>query len=482
MQHGGHITKDLLGPRGVPVGGGPAFGTGAEVYGVSWDGSSTPTLTRTDDSVGWTCEAGVDAGVVTNDADSAEIFGEIVDVDDLGDGYAYVRIPKFYIRKTATGAARTWQITKGAQGDGYLPACFWDFTNGVELDYVYVGKYPGDIDGGKLRSVAATYPTINTNIVDFRTAAQANGARYQQLDIHVADLLQVLMIVEFATLDLQSVMAGYTTGQYDATHTLTADTNPAGNTLVVANATGAAYAVGQAISVGTSLGGTQLFYGRTITNIQADTPVADSTTITFDGAAVELATGNILYNTGWLNGFSSGIAAASGSLVSNSSGKYPMVYRGIENVYGNVWQFVDGVNINDFQAWVCRDADEYASDLFASPYEQLSYVNHNANGYAVALGHDPDRPFAALATAVTGTYADAGYRDYYYQASGQRIALLGGRWDDGSAAGPFYWRLRPSSAGASVYFGGRLVRLDDIPYGIYDDPELGVYNQTHYAL
>jgi len=23
---------------------------------------------------------------------------------------------------------------------------------------------------------------------------------------------------------------------------------------------------------------------------------------------------------------------------------------------------------------------------------------------------------------------------------------------------------------------------DDIPYGIYDDPELGVYNQTHYAL
>ena len=220
MQHGGHITKDLLGPRGVPVGGGggPAFGTGAEVYGVSWDGSSTPTLTRTDDSVGWTCEAGVDAGVVTNDADSAEIFGEIVDVDDLGDGYAYVRIPKFYIRKTATGAARTWQITKGAQGDGYLPACFWDFTNGVELDYVYVGKYPGDIDGGKLRSVAATYPTINTNIVDFRTAAQANGAGYQQLDIHVADLLQVLMIVEFATLDLQSVMAGYTSGQYNAAH------------------------------------------------------------------------------------------------------------------------------------------------------------------------------------------------------------------------------------------------------------------------
>lgn len=446
-----------LATLGVPVGGGgPAFGTGAAIYGVSWDGSSTPTLTRTDDSVGWTCEAGVDAGVVTNDADSAEIFGEIVDVDDLGDGYAYVRIPKFYIRKTATGAARTWQITKGAQGDGYLPACFWDFDNEVELDYVYVGKYPGDIDGGKLRSVAATYPTINTNIVNFRTAAQANGAGYQQLDVHVMDLLQVLMIIEFATLDLQSIMAGYTAGQYNAAHTLTADTNPAGNTLVVANATGALYAIGQAISVGTSLGGSQRFYGRTITNIQADTPGAGSTTITFDGTAVALTTGDILYNTGYKNG--DAVTATSGSVASNSTGKHYCKYRGVVSPYGNVWQFVDGVNINDFQAWVCRDADEYASNLFASPYEQLSYVNHNANGYVVALGHDPARPFAALATAVTGTYADAGYKDYYYQASGQRIALLGGSWSYGSSAGPFFWRLYDSSASAGVSFGGRLVR------------------------
>lgn len=459
MQHGGHITKDLLGPRGVPVGGGgggPPFGTGAEVYGVSWDGSSTPTLTRTDDSVGWTCEAGVDAGVVTNDADSAEIFGEIVDVDDLGDGYTYVRIPKFYIRKTAVGAARTWQITKGAQGDGYLPACFYDFTNNVELDYVYVGKYPGDIDGGKLRSVAGVYPTINTNIVDFRTAAQANGAGYQQLDVHVMDLLQTLMIIEFATLDLQSIMAGYTAGQYNAAHKLTADTNPAGNTLVVANATGALYEIGQAISVGTSLGGNQRFYGRTITNIQADTPGAGSTTITFDGAAVALTTGDILYNTGYKNG--DAIAASSGSVASNSTGKHYCKYRGVVSPYGSVWQFVDGVNINDFQAWVCRDADEYASNLFASPYEQLSYVNHNASGYVVALGHDPARPFAALATAVTDTFGNAAFRDYCYQESGQRIALLGGRWSFGSVAGPFCWTLVNSSAGAGVSIGGRLVR------------------------
>src|SRR5690606_33418600 len=105
----------------------------------------------------------------------------------------------------------------------------------------------------------------------------------------------------------------YTLGRYAATDLLTADTNPAGNTLVVSNATGAQYRVGQAISVGTSLGGNQRFYGRTITNIQADTPSAGSTTITFDGDPAALSTGDILYNTGWRNGFSGGIDASSGS-------------------------------------------------------------------------------------------------------------------------------------------------------------------------
>jgi len=85
-------------------------------------------------------------------------------------------------------------------------------------------------------------------------------------------------------------------------------------------------------------------------------------------------------NTSWKNGFSANIAASSGSLVSNSDGKYPCVYRGIESPYGDIWQFVDGVNITERQAWVCADADDYASNLFASPYEELGYVNGDTLG------------------------------------------------------------------------------------------------------
>jgi hypothetical protein len=439
----------------------PRGGIETVVYGVSWDKGESPTLTRTDDSVGFTAEAGVDGSTVTNDFDTAEIYKDITDIEDSL-GNKFVRIPKFYIKKTKSAATRTWQISNVKGAGYYLPACFYDYENEEELPYVYVGKHLGYVDAGVLQSIPDVYPTVNTNIVDFRTAAEANNAGgllgYQQLDIHVYDMLQVLFYVEFATLDSQSIMRGFTSGNYNAADVLTADTSPAGNTLVVANATGAKFAVGQAISVGTSLGRNQRFYGRTITAIDADTPVAGSTTITFDGDAVELFTGDILYNTAMKTGFSSGITASSGSVSSNTDGKHSFSYRGVESLYGDIYQFVDGVNVNDQRAWICRNADDYASNLFASPYEALSYINHNNNGYAVEMGFDSDNPFACFPISITGGAYNKYYCDYYYQALGQKVALVGGYWDYGLGVGLSLWALADTSAAMAVNFGARLLK------------------------
>lgn len=437
----------LMSSPGLLVGG------GSEVYGVSWDKSSNPALTRTDDAVGMVAAAGVDGGTVTNDFDSAEIFGDISEVTDAL-GNTFVRIPKFYIKKTDGVGYKTWQISRGNFAGAYLPWCFWDFTNSRALPHIDVGKYPATVDGGKMQSIASVYPTINTNIVDFRTYAQANGTGYQQLDTHAVDILQTLFYVEFATLHSQSVMAGYTAGQYSAAHVATV-AELGVNRIIVANAHADLYVAGQAISVGTSLGGNQIFYSRTITSI--DVYDAANKAISFDGATVNIAIGNIVYNTVWKNGFSSGIAASSGSLVSNSTGKHACHYRGIESPYGNVWQFVDGLNINEHQGWVCQDADSYASNLFVPPYLQLGYVNHNADGYPTAMGFDVLNPFAEFPIAVGGGSATY-YSDYYYQNTGQRIALVGGYWFGGSVAGLSCWFLFRTSSGAGVSIGTRLVR------------------------
>jgi len=426
---------------------------GSAIYGISWAKTDTP-LTRINASVGMVAAAGVDAGAVTNNFDTAEIFSEFTEETDAGSN-VFIRIPKFYIRKTDTATKKTWQICKKKMPGSYLPWCFWDFTNGVPLDYVDVGKYSASLSGAnKLESLSGKYPLINKNIVDYRTYAQANGAGYQQLDIHTYDMLQVLFLIEFAKLDSQSIMSGWTSGTYGATELLTADTSPAGNVAIVSNATGAKFAVGQPISIGTSQGGNQRFYGRNITQIDVDTPGAGSTTITFDGAAVALATGDYLYNVGWKNGFSSGISASSGSLSHNTNGKNPFHYRGIENLYGNVWQFVDGININENQTWYCKNQADFASNLFASPYIQLGYVNKNANGYVKFMGYDAANPMVELPINVDANY----YKDYYFQSTGQRIAVVGGNWAHGGDAGLFYWALNNSSANAHIRIGGRLLK------------------------
>jgi hypothetical protein len=103
---------------------------------------------------------------------------------------------------------------------------------------------------------------------------------------------------------------------------------------------------------------------------------------------------------------------------------------------------------------VCKNAAQYASNLFASPYEQMVYLNANTNGYVKYMGYDPLLPFCEFPVDVSANY----YRDYYYQTSGQRVALVGGRWLGGSFAGPWSWVLDASSSLAGVTFGGRLLK------------------------
>ena len=133
------------------------------------------------------------------------------------------------------------------------------------------------------------------------------------------------------------------------------------------------------------------------------------------------------------------------------------MYRGIENPFGSVWQFVDGVNINDNQAWICANAVNYASNLFASPYVQLGYVNKNADGYPIELGWDANNPHIMLPVTVGGNTTTY-YSDYYYQTTGQRIAVFGGSWNYGALAGLFCWNLAYASSTAYISIGGRLLR------------------------
>ena len=427
------------------------------IYGAVWDKGSIPTLTRINDAEGMVANIGIDGEIVQNDFDNASIFGEMHDVvDTLGN--VFVRIPKFYIKKVDTANFKSWQVSRKRYPGFYLPWCFWDFTHNRELPYVDIGKYKAFLGAGdKLESKPNTYPLVNTNIVNMRTYAKNNNvdglAGYQQLDIHALDIIRTLMIIEFATLNIQSVMQGFTAGRYsDDDKAVIAETST--NRIVVPNASADQFRVGQAISIGTARGNTSVCYNRTVTNIE--TYDTNNKAIYFDGSPVDIVVGNVVWSSGWKNGFSSQIMATSGCIIAND-GKYPCHYRGIESPFGDVYQFVDGINIDEHQVWVAENAEDYASNVFANPYKKLGYINHNASGYVSEMGFDINHPYAEFPAAIDGS-ASTYYSDYYYQAAGQRVAHFGGGWYNGSSAGFSYWRLDYSSSNAVVNIGGRLLK------------------------
>ena len=430
------------------------------VMGAYWNKGSVSALTRTGGADGKVANAGVGGGLVVNDFDSMPIYRDIHEVtDDLGN--VFIRIPKCYVKKKDGEGFHTRQISKMKHGDFYLPWCFWDFENNKELDHIDVGKHKASLSvGNKLESKPDKHPLVSRHIVDFRTLAKNNNVDglkgYQQLDSHVVDLLQTLFYIEFATLDSQAIMQGFSTGQYSATHTATV-AELATNRIIVTNAVALNYRVGQSIGIGSANSNDSVsITPRIITDID-DTYDIDNTSVVFDGDPIDIAIGNVATNRGWINGFSDDILASSGSIGSNSDGKYPCSYRGIESPWGDIWQFVDGINISDYQTWVANNAEDYASNVFASPYEQIGYTNATVNGYVDQMGFDKNYPSAQFPISTSGgstTY----YADYYYQTTGARIALFGGYWSDGAADGVSCWNLYSSSSYAAVNIGGRLLK------------------------
>ena len=148
------------------------------------------------------------------------------------------------------------------------------------------------------------------------------------------------------------------------------------------------------------------------------------------------------YNPIERTGLSNILGNATGS-VSNgngSTGSY-MSYRGIENLYGHVWSWVDGVNVNVNVPYVCNVDTNFADDTVTN-YTALGVTLANADGYQKTLEQIARGFLPASVGGSSSTYIT----DYYYQSAGWRVARLGGYAKDGTSAGVAYWRLFDASS------------------------------------
>jgi hypothetical protein len=264
-------------------------------------------------------------------------------------------------------------------------------------------------------------------------------------------------MIEFATKHSQGVFLGATSMPYSATHTAVADGTGV-NFIVVSNATGANFILGQTISIGTAHTNSTVANDRVITLIEVDTPNAGETKITFDGAAVNIVIGNVIASRGWKTGATDQVKV-SGTHALND-GKHSIVWRGLENPFGNIWKNVDGVKISNQKAYLTENPKDYndtasVAGVYAEPYLPLGYTNALTNNYAQDLGYDANYPYAKFPITVQASSA-LYFRDYYYQAVGDRTVFVGGIWYSGSYAGLFFWPLSDGLGVTYFNIGARL--------------------------
>ncbi len=140
-----------------------------------------------------------------------------------------------------------------------------------------------------------------------------------------------------------------------------------------------------------------------------------------------------------------------------TDGAVSIQYRGIEDLWGNVWQWVDGINFSGTQAYYCTTRTDFKDDV-SDGYTALSYACAAATqgGYPKAHGIDGNAPWLFLPTTAGGSSATY-IPDAFWTSSGWRVFAVGGRYSSGLSAGVLVRFAGDSSSGAGASFGGRLL-------------------------
>ena len=142
--------------------------------------------------------------------------------------------------------------------------------------------------------------------------------------------------------------------------------------------------------------------------------------------------------------------------VSGTDNVSAVQYRWIENPWGNVNDWIDGILIQDGKIHICNDETLYASSI-TNNYNDTGIVTPTSGSGWLKTESDYNNQYIFPKT-VGGS--DSTYlcdNSYYY--AGLRGLSVGGRYGDGSSAGLFCWYGYGDPGATNAVLGGRVVLI-----------------------
>lgn len=159
---------------------------------------------------------------------------------------------------------------------------------------------------------------------------------------------------------------------------------------------------------------------------------------------------------GYVDGNSSALATGStdklGMVYGETTGKKPVKVFGIEDFWGNVTEWIDGlVTSDDRDILITKDNSDY-NDA-GNGYQQYGKC-FSKSGYLDKVVGDNNNGFLPETTSGSSStyYADNTYQD----SSGGRVARVGGGWNYASVAGAFYLEVTSTPSISHPILSARL--------------------------
>ena len=309
---------------------------------------------------------------------------------------------------------------------------------------------------GTLRSISGARPLTWVSLQNFYEKAKNTGCTIMDMDTY-ADQAD-MMLVEFANRNMQAAIGnGFVGAAYGNTYlALMAETDV--NRVVLTTTQANQYLIGQYISIGSTQYSTDIARFRQITAIDVVNAGQGWSSLTFDGDPVDIAIGNYVSGNMLPCGGADAILAGSGYIGTND--KAQVKYRGVEDVYGNVFQGLLGVlkvGTHPPIYYYCDQADYYGFAIDEHWREIARHEDGDNEGYVREVFDNFTAPLASslIAKVVTGASNMTYWCDYYYRTpinetpepTRVRVPFFGGYWLNGSNAGPWYgdWHCAPSS-------------------------------------
>lgn len=391
------------------------------------------------------------------------------------DGQVMVEIPKFWTRRVVEGTITTWYVSDTARTGFTVHPAF--IKNGVEVNFRYYSAYDAclqfsrsitgvaDAGGGNITiTTSVQHPLYAGDVVTISGTTNYNGTYTVVSRASTTTFTVTATFVSTQT----GTAAGYVSGKN--LDNMTANINTATDKLASISGWYPLVGVTRATCRTLSNRGTgwrqldftlwsaiQMLYltefqsffsqnilgaGNTAGSYLASSTAQTDSPHTLAGASNFM--GSMSTNT------------VTGANVNLRPGTSFMSYRGIENLYGNCWNWADGINVNvttNGNVFVTNNQADFADNI-STNMTLISTTAPTTSGFVSAIAAIDDY---FIPSSVSGGSTTTFLTDQWFgSTSSNRVVLVGGGADRGALAGAFGVNASGASSLSDRAVGGRL--------------------------